>query len=129
MMLGFCNIDGDVVHTHQGTYFLDSVTNLLSPLVFLGTGLMIAAAAGGFAWSFWDILWPMERLSLVALSALSGAAGVSIRQLKFISRDLTHAQQSCVIYGLSSVISAKRYEIAASRQKLLHAKKLSKGGS
>lgn len=122
MLLGFCNIDGDVVHTRPGTYFLEPLTNLVTPLAFLGAGLMIGTATGGFAWAFWDILWPVERASLVAVSGLSLAASVSVRQLKFISRDLSHAQQSCVIYGTSRSVIRKRYEIAAARQRLLRAK-------
>ena len=119
MLFGHIHIDDNVVVARHTHYFLETVNNLSAPRVFLAPGLMIAVASAAFIWSFWDILWPVERLALLALSVFALLIGVSIRRLEFISRDLTRAQQTCVIYGTSGEVNRACFEIAAARRKLM----------
>ncbi len=116
MILGTIKVVGDVVHTHQASYYLKSVTNLVTPRPFLSAGAFAASAASSFFVAFQDILWPAEQLSLLVIAGLAVTAGFSIRRLEFVSRDLNSAQQTCIIYGTSAHVSQLRYEIVAAQQ-------------
>ncbi len=112
MIFGKLDIQGDAVHTHRDTYFLNTVTNISARREFLGSGLMIAVATAGFGLAFKDILWPHEIFAIIAVVSTSLAIGLCIGKLQFLSRDLARSQQACVLFGTFPHLNRLRFEIA-----------------
>ena len=95
---------GKTLETHRGSYVLAGISAISTHRPFFSTGLVV----GGFR----DILWPGELLALSCITVASVAAGMSIGQLRLVSRDLRGSPMADAVYGTYPDLNRRRREIA-----------------
>ena len=113
MIFGSVDIDDAAVNTHRDSYLLSSLTVVSVRRPFLAGGLVVAAAFGGFAYAFNDLLFAIEIKIIAGGCAAALIAGLWIGQLKLLSRDLRGSELAGVIWGSYGRLNRVRREIAA----------------
>lgn len=102
----------NVLHAHNDTYVLDSISAVSTRRPFLSAGLMIAALITGFCLAFVDILYVGELAALASISLLSAIGGLTIGQLHLTSRDLQGSPIADSVYGTYGHLNRLRPQIA-----------------
>ena len=112
MVFGKIRLGETALHTHNDSYVLDSISAVSTRRPFLSASLMIAGFTVGFGWSFMDILSFGELLALFSVALLSAVGGLTIGQLRLISRDLRGSPIADAVYGTYSHLNHLRPQIA-----------------
>tara|TARA_R110002072_G_scaffold150788_2_gene299372 strand:- start:10023 stop:10394 length:372 start_codon:yes stop_codon:yes gene_type:complete len=103
---------GKTLETHRGSYVLAGISAISTHRPFFSTGLVVGGLSTTFALGFRDILWPGELLALSCITVASVAAGMSIGQLRLVSRDLRGSPMADAVYGTYPDLNRRRREIA-----------------
>ncbi len=111
MKFGSVSIKNHAVITHRDSYLLDnlSVVSVRRPL--LAPARLFGLGFAGFGWSFSDLLYAGEIITIVSASGFAILAGVWLGQLKLLSRDLRGSELSGVIWGGYVHLNQTRTEI------------------
>lgn len=112
MILGRLSLGEKALQTHNDSYVLDSISAVSTRRPFLSIGLIISGLLGTFTLSFLDLLYLHEigGLALAAILVLVG--GLSVGQLRLVSRDLRGSPIADAIYGSYRHLNRLRPEIA-----------------
>lgn len=113
MIFGKLILTETVLHTHRDSYILEGIKKVSISRPFLSSGAMIAGLAATFGVGFADILYSGELMALGAVSLSSSVFGLSIAQLRLISRDLNGAQAADAVYGTYRHLNRERPIISA----------------
>ncbi|MEM1149534.1 MAG: hypothetical protein AAGI03_03120 [Pseudomonadota bacterium] len=116
MILGSVTITDRAVETHRDSYMLDRITVVSVRRPFFAGGLLFAAGLSGFAWSFADLLYPSEIVTLAALATFCLIAGWLTGQLQLLSRDLRGSELSMAVLGTYGHLNRIRRQITAAMQ-------------
>ncbi|MEZ5887518.1 MAG: hypothetical protein R3D56_11660 [Paracoccaceae bacterium] len=113
MIFGKLIIKDAVLHTHRDSFILEGIKKVSIHRPFLSTGVMVASLTGLFVVGFADILYPGELLLLGSVASLSMVLGLSLAQLRLISRDLGMNEASDALYGTYAHLNRERLKISA----------------
>jgi len=113
MIFGKLIINDAVLHTHRDSFILEGIKKVSIHRPFLSTGVLIAGLAGLFAVGFADILYPGELVLLGSVAATSMLFGVSLAQLRLISRDLGVSEAPDAVYGTYAHLKRARLKISS----------------
>ena len=111
MMIGSCDVKGDLVITHRTTYVLSKDTRpnvqrlFFVPSIVLTSGMLMAAI--GFA----DVLYVHELILIAVMSAACLFGGYQGARLVILDKVTRGREQETANYGLHSTLQAKRSEI------------------
>ncbi|MCQ0989586.1 hypothetical protein [Jiella marina] len=111
MIFGTVSIDGHAVHTHRDTYRIADLSVFSVRRPFLAVGATIAAGTAAFGVAHADLLYPSEWLAIVGVSVVSLACGLTLGQLKLLSRDLRGTELTGAIYGTYGHLNRVRKEV------------------
>lgn len=118
MIIGHVKVENNAVITHRDSFLLDSLSVVSVRRPWLGGAWLIAIGMGGFAFSFSDLLYPNE---IITLSTIAGAVvliGLSTAQLSLLSRDLKGTELASAVWGTPSDLQRIRRKIVTARQQL-----------
>lgn len=111
MIFGSVDIDNASVNTHRDSYLLPNITVVSVRRPFLAGALICAVGFGGFGFAFGDLLYPGEIKAIVGGIAAALFTGISLGQLKLLSRDLRNSELSGAIWGSYGHLNCIRREI------------------
>lgn len=117
MIFGSLDIDDQAVQTHRDSYLIAGLSVISVRRPFLPVCLVIAAGTGGFGIGYFDLLWPLERLGIVATFATALMFGWKLGQLQLLSRDLRGSELAGAIYGTYGHLNRFRQEIVAAKRR------------
>lgn len=112
MILGKLHLGATALHTHNDSYVLQGISAVSTRRPFLSTGLMIGALISTFTISFMDILSPTEITVLIATKLLSVVGGLTVGQLRLVSRDLRGSPIADAVFGTYGHLNRLRPQIA-----------------
>ena len=111
MIFGSVSIDGHAVNTHRDSYLLPSLTVVSVRRPFLVGAVIFALGFGAFGLSFGDLLYESEIKILFGGCAGALLLGLSIGQLKLLSRDLRGSELAGMIWGTYGHLNRVRRKI------------------
>lgn len=103
---------GRTLETHKDNFILTGITAISTRRPFLSAGLMVGGLCATLGMGFRDILWSGELLALSCIAVASVTVGLSIGQLRLVSRDLRGSPIADAVYGTYAHLNRKRREIA-----------------
>ncbi len=112
MIFGKLRLGANALHTHNDSYVLESISAVSTRRPFLSAGVMVSGLTAMFGVSFIDILTIGEVISLILISGLSLTGGLTIGQLRLISRDLRGSPISEAIFDSYGHLNRLRPQIA-----------------
>lgn len=112
MIFGKLELGLTALHTHNDSYVLAGITAVSTRRPLLSAGLMVGALSATFTLSFADILYPNEIAVLVIATTMSVIGGLSIGQLRLVSRDLRGSPIADAVYGTYPHLNRMRPLIA-----------------
>lgn len=112
MILGKLRLGETALHTHRDSYVLQGISAISTRRPFLSTGLMIGALTATFTISFFDILYTTEITVLTTTTLLSVVGGLTIGQLRLVSRDLRGSPIADAVFGTYGHLNRLRPQIA-----------------
>ena len=113
MIFGKLIIKDAVLHTHRDSFILEGIKKVSIYRPFLSSGVMIAGLAGLFAVGFADILYPSELALIVSVAGAAMGLGLSLAQLRLISRDLGVGEAPDAVYGTYAHLKQERLKISS----------------
>lgn len=113
MIFGKLIINDGVLHTHRDSFILEGIKKVSIHRPFLSTGVMVASLAGLFAVGFADILYPSELALIVSVASAAMLFGLSLAQLRLISRDLGVSEAPDAVYGTYAHLKRERLKISS----------------
>lgn len=113
MIIGYVDVNAEdgAVETHRDSYLLDNLTVVSVRKPFLAGGLLFGLGFVGFTLVFGDLLFMHEIGMTLGASLGALVAGLSLGQMKLLSRDLRGSEISTVIFGSFGELNKKRRDI------------------
>lgn len=111
MMIGTCDVKGDIVVTHRTTYVLSRDTKPDVRRMFFAPSVVLAGGLVLMGFGFADVLYTHELSLIVAAAAASLFGGSQFARLVILDRVTRGTEQETANYGLHSTLQAKRAEI------------------
>lgn len=112
MILGKLRLGESALHTHRDSYVLQGISAISTRRPLLSTGLMIGGLIATFTVSFFDILYTTEITVLAATALFSVVGGLTIGQLRLVSRDLRGSPIADAVFGTYGHLNRLRPQIA-----------------
>jgi len=100
------------VNTHRDSYALPHLTVISVRRPFLSGSVIFAAGFAAFGFSFGDLLYEHEIKIIVGGCLVALTVGLSIGQLKLLSRDLRGSELAGMIWGTYGHLNRIRHKIA-----------------
>ncbi len=100
-----------VLHTHT-SYTLVPGTNVSAPRPFRWPGYGIAALLSGFGFSFHDILYLQELITLGGIAICSVIAGSLLAQLALTNAHLRGSTMTIALWGTYPHVNRLRRQVA-----------------
>lgn len=111
MMIGTCDVKGDIVITHRTTYVLTSDTKPDVRRMLFGPGIVFACGLSLMGLGFSNVLYVHEVGLIFTAVAASLFGGFQFARLVILDKVTRGTEQETANYGLHSTLQAKRAEI------------------
>lgn len=112
MIFGKLSLGANALHTHNDSYVLQSVSAVSTRRPFLSSAVAVSAFLTLFGVGFVDILYGEELLALAIFVSVALTLGLTIGQLRLVSRDLRGSPIADAVYGTYGHLNRLRPQIA-----------------
>lgn len=112
MIFGKLRLGANALHTHNDSYLLQSVSAVSTRRPFLSSAVVVSAFLTLFGVGFADILYGKELLALATFVGVVLTLGLTIGQLRLVSRDLRGSPIADAVFGTYGDLNRLRPQIA-----------------
>lgn len=116
MVFGKLHLTADTLTTHNDSYVLSGLSAVSTRRPFLSSAIAMAALLILLGLGTIDILYAGEMLLIAASAGLFLGLGLTIGQLRLVSRDLRGSPIADAVYGTYGHLTRERLKIAVAVQ-------------
>lgn len=108
MIFGKVDVTDTAINTHRTTYEFGPITSVDVDKPFRAPAYLAAGFLALFGWSFSDLLYPQEILTIASAVTVSLITGWSVARLDILSRDLRGSSKTGAVWGTAGSLQNKR---------------------
>ncbi|MFN3171249.1 MAG: hypothetical protein ACE37E_11210 [Hyphomicrobiales bacterium] len=114
MIIGELDIEEQtgVLHAPKDSHTLNQLTTVSVRRPFLPGAVIFSVGLGAIGVSFFDVLYPHERIAIIVFVTIAMIVGWSVGRLKLRSRELRSGDELAdAVWGSFSTLNKKRRDI------------------